>query len=90
MSKKVFIFNYKKHKNNNLKVEDLDNAFASIFTPTTSRTAAIISAIKIIIFFAYLAARKHLIEEQEKIERQEYEIERQKEISDVLNNDNLD
>ena len=88
--KKEFQFNYSKYKTKKIDIKMLDNLMGSIVDAGTSKIAMIFAGIKIFLFFAYLAARKSLINEQFQIEKQEYEQNRGSQNDDILDGDDLD
>jgi len=86
-----FVFNYSKYKTKKIDLKMLDDLMETVIAPGTSKFATIVAAIKILLFFAYLWARKRLIDEQFLIEQQQnYEQGRVNENDDVLDNDDLD
>lgn len=88
--KKDFRFDYKKNKSKAINVEMLDKLMEDCISAGTSRWASIVMAVKIVLFFCYLWARKSLIDEQFMIEKQEYEQGRTNQNENDIGNDNLD
>ena len=88
--KKDFRFNHRKYKSKKISLKLLDDTIDVVIGSGTSTLATIIAAIKVIIFFAYLWARKRIIDEQFLIEKQEYETGRINNNQDDINNDDLD
>lgn len=68
-----FRFDYKKYKSKSINVSMLDKLMDDCINAGTSRWASIVMACKITLFFAYLWARKTLIDQQMMIEKQDYE-----------------
>ena len=89
-TKKEFTFDYSKYKSKKVDLKMIDDLMETTIASGTSRFASIVSGIKILLFFAYLWARKRLIEEEFLIQRQNYEQGRVNENDDVLDNDDLD
>ena len=88
--KTKFTFNYSKYKSRKIDLKMIDDMMTIVISSGTSRFATIVAGVKIILFFAYLRARKSLIDEQFLIEKQDYEQNRSNETGDIINNDNLD
>jgi len=89
MSEK-FNFDYKKHKSKKINTEMLDKLMDDIISAGTSQWASIVAGIKIVVFFAYLWARKRIIDEEFLIAKQDYEQSRGNSNSNDINSDDLD
>lgn len=89
-TKKDFRFNHRKYKSKKVSLKMIDDLMDIVISSGTSKVQTIIAAIKIVIFFAYLWVRKMLIDEQFKIEKQEYEQGRVGTNIDDLSSDDMD
>lgn len=87
---KVFVFNYQKYKSKKISIVKLDNLMDQVINAGTSRWASIVAGIKVILFFAYLWARRSMIDEEFQIAKQNYERNRAVENSDIIFEDDLD
>lgn len=88
--KNDFRFDYKKYKTKAIDVSMLDKLMEDCISAGTSRWASIVMGIKIVLFFAYLWARKTLIDQQMMIEKQNYEMDRVNQNETDIGNDDLD
>lgn len=89
-TKKEFTFNYSKYKSKKVNLKMVDDLMETTIASGTSKFAAIVAGVKILLFFAYLWARKRLIEEEFLIQKQNYEQNQVNETDDILDNDDLD
>lgn len=89
-TKADFRFDYAKYKTKSISIEKLDLAFDKVFAPDTSTIGKYLGIVWIIVTFAYIWIRRGLIDEQERLEKQEYEIRRVNQSSGTLETDDLD
>ncbi len=72
MATNEFKWDYKAHKSKHINVDLLDAIMEEVATSKTT-WGKVIAGIKIFIFFAYLWARKRLIDEKFMMEKQDFE-----------------
>lgn len=92
-SKKDFRFNYYKYRSRSaLTPERLDRLIDLVLgeTSNTSTLSKIWAGIQLVLALAFIFARKFLLDEQAKVDRQVYEQERVQDIEDDLEGDSLD
>lgn len=85
-----FQFDHRKYKSRKIDLETLDKLFDQVVNSGTNRFAALVAGLKIAIFFAYLWARKRIIDEEFLIAKQEYEQNRTNTNSGTISDDDLD
>lgn len=64
--------NWKRLKQNNIKVAQLDEMMGYVMNSGTGTIGAIIGGVKLFIVLAYLAARRRLILDEMQVEKAEY------------------
>lgn len=72
---KPFIFDYKKYDNNTLSIEQLDGIANIVLQSGAGKVNSIIAAVKLVLIFAWLIARKIMIDNKKEIEQQKFLIE---------------
>lgn len=85
-----FQYNYQKHGENKLTVDQLDEHFKSVITPGTTMFSQIVVVIKMVVFALYLWVRRGLIEDDYQREKQKYEMSRNQSQRGDLAKDDLD
>jgi hypothetical protein len=87
---KKFYFNYRKYQSRKIDLAKLDALIDTVLSGGTNKIAAIIAAIQVLLFVAYVWIRKSIIDEKIKLAKQDYELGRINENDDILDDDNLD
>lgn len=85
-----FTYNYQKHGENKLTVDQLDEHFKAVMTPGTTMFSQAVVMVKLVAFALYLWVRKGLIEDDYQREKQKYEISRNQSQRGDLAKDDLD
>lgn len=88
-NKQDFRFNYEKYQNKSIKIEVIDKMIVTILD-ATGTFALIILAVKVFALSTLYIMRGKIIDEQERIEKQNYEIRRANTNRDTLEKDDLD
>lgn len=88
--KQDFRFDYKKYESKQLTVQKLDQYFEAMLAPAASSFGQIMALVKMGVFALYLWSRMKLINEQELIQKQEYERERTQGQRGDIEEDDLD
>jgi hypothetical protein len=70
---KPFIYDYKKHQNNQLTIEQLDGIATIVLSSKSSYIQSIVATFKLALILAWLIARKILIDHDLLIAKQIYE-----------------
>lgn len=86
----AFVWDYKKYQTKLVDLASLDKLMGIILDSSTSWFKTILACIQILAFFAYLWARKQIIDEAMMLAKQEYEQGRTNSNRNDLNRDNLD
>lgn len=88
--KEEFRFDHRQWKSKKVDIDKLDAVMDVVLDSGTSTWGSIVAGIKVLIFFAYLWARKRLIDEEFMIRKQQYEQGRVNDNRDDLSQDDLD
>lgn len=67
-------FDHKKYRTRKIDLDMLDKQMDAVLDSGVGKIGAIIAMCKIIVFFAYLWARKKLVDEQMLMHKQDYQL----------------
>jgi large-conductance mechanosensitive channel len=73
LPKKEFVFDYSKYKTKSISLAQLDKIFEIVVAPATSYIQMIAKAIQLILIGIYIFVRSKLVDQEYKIQKQEYE-----------------
>lgn len=83
-------YDYKSIPDTKIDMTRLDKVMDLVLESGTSKINTILAMVKVLIYLAYLTARRIIIDEQMKRDKQKYEISQHQANSNDLSGDNLD
>lgn len=88
--KKEFVFDYSKYKTKSISVTQLDQMFDVLTAPATNYVTMAIKGIQLIFIGIYIFTRGKLIDQEFKLQKQEYEQKQNNSSRTEIDDENMD